>query len=198
MSLIDDKLNLVYDFIDNFIKEKGYSPSVREICSQCSIKSTATAYYYLEKLQESGRITRQSSKNRTVGISDKVVKNVLSIPLIGTVTAGTPILATENFEEYVDIPNDFNVGEEMFMLRAKGTSMIDAGIFDGDKIIVKKQNTANNGDIVVAMFDEGATVKRFFKKDGYFILHPENKLLDDIVLNNVDILGIVVGLIRKF
>lgn len=199
MSVIDKKLDLVYNYIDNYIGDNGYSPSVREICRDCNIKSTATAYYYLEKLKERGLITKQSSKNRTVGVKHRN-KNAdfLSVPLVGEVTAGTPILAVENLEDYCAIPIEFKSEDDLFMLRVRGTSMIEAGIFDGDKIIVKKQSTAKNGDIVVAFFDDSATVKRFYKYPDKIVLHPENSTMSDIVLPDVQILGKVTGLIRKF
>ncbi len=198
MGVIDKKLDLVYNYIDKYVSTNGFSPSVREICKDCNIKSTATAYYYLEKLQARGLITKQSSKNRTVGVSRKNSADYLSIPVIGEVTAGTPILAVENFEEYCAVPTEFKTDEDLFMLHVRGTSMIEAGIFDGDKIIVKKQSTAKNGDIVVAFFDDAATVKRFYKYPDKIVLHPENSTMSDIVLPDVDILGVVTGLIRKF
>lgn len=198
MSVIDKKLDKVLAFMQEYIEDNGYPPTVREICSQCEIKSTATAYYYLEKLKSRGLITKQASKNRAVGISNSSKLNGISVPLVGTITAGTPILATENLEDYVTLPKDFKSEEDLFMLYVKGNSMIEAGIFDGDKIIVKKQNTAKNGDIVVALLDDCATVKRFFKKKDKIVLHPENSSMSDIIVPDVIILGVVTGLIRKF
>ena len=122
----------------------------------------------------------------------------ISVPLIGTVTAGTPILAVENLEGYYPLPYDYKSDNDLFMLKVRGESMINAGILDGDKIIVKKQETAENGDIVVALFEDEATVKRFFKRDGKLIFHPENDTMSDIIVNEANILGVVVGLIRKF
>ena len=169
---------------------------MREICSDLSIKSTATAHYYLSKLADKGLIKKNDDKKRAISVNSQ--KNFISVPLIGTVTAGTPILAVENFEDYYPLPIEFNTDSEMFMLKVKGDSMINAGIFNGDKIVVKKQEYANNGDIVVALIDDSATIKRFYKKNNKIILHPENDNMQDIVLDNVLILGIVTGLTRKF
>ena len=144
-----------------------------------------------------GRIDKTDSKKRALSLTDKTA--LKRIPLVGTVTAGTPILAVENLEGYYPLLPDFpGSDEDYFMLRVFGDSMIEAGIYDGDKIIVKRQNTADNGEIVVALIEDSATVKRFFKRENKIILHPENSALSDIVLNDVVILGIVEGLIRKF
>lgn len=201
MSRIQEKLDGVFEFICEFYNENGYSPSVREICAAQSIKSTATCQYYLEKLEERGDICRGGLKKRTITISKERNRQVrfLSVPIIGTVTAGAPIFAYENLEGYCPIPTEFGDENELFMLKVKGVSMIDAGILNGDNLIIRKQNTAENGDIVVALTDDGeATVKRFFKKEGKYILHPENETLSDIILDNVTILGAVEGLIRKY
>lgn len=196
MSKIDLKLEQVYQFIKRYQNENGYPPSVREICSALSIKSTATAHYYLDKLNERGLVTKNANKNRAISVADTV--EFVSVPIVGTVTAGTPILAVENLEGYFPLPPDLASHDECFMLRVKGDSMIEAGIFDGDKIICKKTPYADNGDIVVALVDDSATVKRFCKRNGKFILHPENETLSDIVLDYVEILGKVTGLVRKF
>ncbi len=197
MGKIDEKLNALYEYVSNFSETNGYPPTVRDICSDLSIKSTATAHYYLEKLKERGLIEKRDDKKRAITVSGKK-SNSYSVPLIGTITAGTPIFAVENFEDYYPLPLEFKTYEEQFMLKVKGESMINAGIFDGDKIIVKKQETASNGDIVVALIDDSATVKRFYKKDGKIVLHPENDLMEDIILDDVQILGVVTGLTRKF
>lgn len=197
MSKIDEKLNALYNYVTKFLEENGYPPTVRDICSDLSIKSTATAHYYLEKLSEKGLITKREDKKRAITVSGKT-KNSFEVPLIGTVTAGTPILAVENFEDYYPLPLEFRSTEATFMLRVKGDSMINAGIFDGDKIVVRKQESADNGDIVVALIDDSATVKRFYKRNGKIILHPENDEMQDIVLDQAQILGVVVGLTRKF
>ncbi len=196
MSKIETKLNELYSYVKNFQDANGFSPSVRDICKDLQIKSTATAHYYLEKLCEKGLISKKGDKKRAISVNGK--KNSFEVPLVGTVTAGTPILAVENLEDYYPLPLEFNTGETLFMLKVKGNSMINAGILDGDKIVVKKQETADNGDIVVAMLEDSATVKRFYKKDNFYVLHPENDEMEDIVSSEVSILGVVVGLTRKF
>ena len=167
----NEKYNTVYEFIKKYITENGYSPSVREICANCGIKSTATAYQYINKLNEQGLIKKAGNKKRAVSLKKSVGQSV-SVPLVGTVAAGQPIFADENYEGYYSLPTEFFGSDDMFMLTVKGDSMIKIGMFDGDKIIVKKQNTADNGDIVVALVDDSATVKRFYRRDGNFILHP--------------------------
>lgn len=197
MKNMEGKLERVYRFVEHYIAENGFPPSVREICEQIGIKSTATAYSYLNRLKDMGRIDKTDSKKRALSLTDKTA--LKRIPLVGTVTAGTPILAVENLEGYYPLLPDFpGSDEDYFMLRVFGDSMIEAGIYDGDKIIVKCQNTADNGEIVVALIEDSATVKRFFKRENKIILHPENSALSDIILNDVVILGIVEGLIRKF
>lgn len=197
MKNIEGKLERVYRFVEHYIAENGFPPSVREICEQVGIKSTATAYSYLNRLKDMGRIDKTDSKKRALSLTDKTA--LKRIPLVGTVTAGTPILAVENLEGYYPLLPDFpGSDEDYFMLRVFGDSMIEAGIYDGDKIIVKRQNTADNGEIVVALIEDSATVKRFFKRENKIILHPENSALSDIILSDVVILGIVEGLIRKF
>ena len=197
MKNMEGKLERVYRFVEHYIAENGFPPSVREICEQIGIKSTATAYSYLNRLKDMGRIDKTDSKKRALSLTDKTA--LKRIPLVGTVTAGTPILAVENLEGYYPLLPDFpGSDEDYFMLRVFGDSMIEAGIYDGDKIIVKRQNTADKGEIVVALIEDSATVKRFFKRENKIILHPENSALSDIILNDVVILGIVEGLIRKF
>lgn len=190
----NDKTTYVLDFIQKFIADNGYAPTVREVCANCNIKSTATAYQYMNKLSEKGLIVKAGNKKRAVSINQKSIK----VPLIGTVAAGEPIFAQENYEDYFSIPsNMFDSNDDLFMLTVKGSSMINIGIFNGDKIIVKKQNIADNGEIVVALVDDSATVKRFFKREGKIILHPENDDMSDLIYDNVLILGKVVGLIRN-
>lgn len=188
------KMQAVLNFINEYNAEYGYSPTVREICSKLNIKSTASAYYYIEKLSESGLLSKSPNKNRAVSFKKNTSVN---IPLIGTVTAGQPIFAYENYEDYYSFPSGSFKGSDLFMLNVQGMSMIDAGIYDKDKIVVRKQSTAENGDIVVALLDDSATVKRFFKKDGYFVLHPENESMSDIIVDSVEILGKVIGLVRN-
>lgn len=192
------KLYDVLDFINQYGEENGFPPTVRDICHELSIKSTATAYSYVNRLKEMGLLNKAENKKRAVTLK---TADVVKVPLIGTVTAGQPIFAVENFDGYYALPSAEFRADEMFMLRVSGESMIEAGIYDGDKIIVKKQETADDGNIVVAMFDdgieEGATVKRFFRRDGKIILHPENETMSDFVLDKVTILGRVIGLIRS-
>ena len=189
----NNKSQEVFDFIQKFIAENGYSPTVREICKACDIKSTATAFTYVNQLALRGFINKADNKNRAVSLK----QNVVTVPLIGTVAAGRPIFATENYEGFYSIPGNFFSGEDLFMLNVHGDSMINIGMYEGDKIIVKRQETADNGDIVVAMVDDGATVKRFFKRDGKFILHPENDDMQDFVFDEVTVLGKVIGLISN-
>jgi repressor LexA len=191
----NDKSQEVLEYITNFIDENGYSPSVREICSACDIKSTASAFNYMNELAEKGLITKHKvgeNKRRAVAVKQNVVK----VPLIGTVAAGEPIFANENYEDFYSIPTNLFSDSDMFMLTVKGSSMINIGMLDGDKIIVRKQQSAENGEIVVALVDDSATVKRFFKRDGKIILHPENDEMEDFVFDEVSILGKVVGLMR--
>ena len=196
MKKTEDKIKKIYEFVSDYTQANSYPPSIREICACMGFKSTSTAQYYLDKMKNSGIINKTDNKKRALKLANNDV-SYIKVPLIGTVTAGEPIFAVENLEGYYPVPDEFSTEADLFMLKVKGTSMIDTGIFDGDKIIVKKQNTADNGDIVVAYFNEEATVKRFFKKNNKIILHPENPTLEDIVLDNVDILGKVQGLIRK-
>ena len=192
----NEKYNTVYEFIKKYITENGYSPSVREICANCGIKSTATAYQYINKLNEQGLIKKAGNKKRAVSLKKSVGQSV-SVPLVGTVAAGQAIFADENYEGFYSLPTEFFGSDDMFMLTVKGDSMIKIGMFDGDKIIVKKQNTADNGDIVVALVDDSATVKRFYRRDGKIILHPENDSMSDFVFDDVSVLGKVVGLMRN-
>lgn len=192
----NDKCNAVYEFIKRYITENGYSPSVREICANCGIKSTATAYQYINRLNEQGLINKAGNKKRAVALKHGGGQSI-DVPLVGTVAAGQPIFAEENYEALYSLPAEFFGSDDMFMLTVKGDSMINIGMLDGDKIVVKKQNTADNGDIVVALVDDSATVKRFFRRDGKFILHPENDSMSDFVFDDVSILGKVVGLMRN-
>lgn len=192
----ENKLIKVMDYIRRFSEENGYTPSVREIGAYCGIKSTATVHSYIERLQEKGYLNKAENKKRAVTLGKS---GSVNIPLLGTVTAGQPVFAYENYEEYYSFPLGEFRGEDLFMLHVQGTSMINAGMCDGDKIIVRRQQTAADGEIVVALVGESATVKRLFRRNGKIILHPENEVLDDFVFNpeEVSILGKVVGLIRN-
>ena len=193
----EEKLIKVMDYIRKFSEENGYTPSVREIGKECGIKSTATVHSYIEKLQTKGYLSKADNKKRSVTIGKG---SGVTIPLIGTVTAGQPIFAYENYEDYYTFPVGEFKGEDLFMLRVQGTSMIDAGIMDGDKIIVRRQQNAENGEIVVALVEDSATVKRFFRRNGQIVLHPENEALSDMIFSSeeVSILGKVVGLMRNY
>ena len=195
----EEKLTRVMDYIRKFTEENGYTPSVREIAKECGIKSTATVHSYIEKLQTRGYLNKTDNKKRAVTIGKG---SGVSIPLLGVVTAGQPIFAYENYEDYFTFPVGEFKGDDLFMLSVQGTSMIDAGIMNGDKIIVRRQQTAVNGEIVVAFVneEETATVKRFFRREGKIILHPENEALADMVFEpeQVSILGKVIGLVRNY
>ena len=192
----------------NFIKEHqeeyGYPPTVREMCRAIKVSSTSTISYYLNKLEGSGQIKKSPNKNRALEIvgddePDNIINfaNYTRIPMVGKITAGEPILAIENTEEYFLASPSLFRGEGLFILTVSGESMINAGIYDGDKIIVKQQTSASNGEIVAALIDGCATVKRFYKEDGYYRLQPENDTMDPIYTDTVEILGKVVGLIRN-
>lgn len=196
MGKIEDKLLSVAEYVRKYQCENGYPPSVREICRALGIKSTATAHYYLNKLEERGIITRNANKNRAISLTD--TPEFVSVPLVGTVTAGEPILAVENLEGYYPLPPEFVGGGTCFLLQVKGESMIEAGILNGDKIICEKTDSADNGDIVVALVDDSATVKRFFRRDGKIILHPENPTMTDIVVDSASVIAKVKGLLRKY
>lgn len=189
----NDRSEEIFDFMQKFIAENGYSPTVREICEACDVKSTATAFTYMNSLVERGLINKAGNRNRAVSLK----QGVINVPLIGTVAAGQPIFATENYDGVYSIPSNFFTGEDLFMLNVHGDSMINIGMYEGDKIIVRKQESADNGDIVVALVDDSATVKRFFKRNGKIILHPENDDMEDFIFDNVRILGKVVGLMRN-
>ncbi|ADQ46076.1 SOS-response transcriptional repressor LexA [Caldicellulosiruptor bescii] len=190
----------ILEFIKKRIKEKGYPPAVREICEATGLKSTSTVHGHLTRLEKKGYIRRDPSKPRAIEIVDEefyVHRNVVQLPLVGKVTAGEPILAVENIEETMTLPYDLVGTEDAFLLRVRGDSMIEAGIFDNDIIIVRRQNVAENGDIVVALIDDEATVKRFYKEHDHIRLQPENKAMEPIIVKDVKILGKVIGLIRR-
>ncbi|MEN2666734.1 transcriptional repressor LexA [Listeria aquatica] len=192
----------IYEFIKSEVKRKGYPPSVREIGEAVGLASSSTVHGHLARLETKGLIRRDPTKPRAIEIlsmEDEIpAPAVINIPLIGKVTAGMPITAVENVEDYFPLPESMASGEkDVFMLEIDGESMINAGILDGDRVIVRKQSNATNGEIVVAMTDENeATCKRFFKEQNHFRLQPENDSLEPIILDNVTILGKVIGLFR--
>lgn len=197
---ITDKQKEILEYIKETILGKGYPPSVREICEAVKLKSTSSVHSHLESLEKNGYIRRDPTKPRTIEILDDdfalTRREVVNVPVIGTVAAGTPILAQENIEDYLPIPVEMLPNKEIFMLKVKGESMIEAGIFNNDKVIVAKQPTAQNGDMVVALVDDSATVKTFYKEDGHYRLQPENSSMDPIIVDDVQILGKVIGLFR--
>ncbi len=197
---MNNKLNAVLEFIKTYATDFGYPPSVREICKELNISSTATVYYYINKLQQRGDISKSPQKNRALEVKNfqNTDERYQDVPLIGRVHAGNLTFAEENLDEIYSFSDNLFGAKDLFMLTVVGESMVDAGINDGDMVVVKKQQTANNGQIVVALVNDEATVKRFYKKNNYFLLHPENKEFDDIVVLKLDILGVVVGLVRKF
>ena len=195
------KLDRVLEFIVDYTEEYGYAPSVRDIGAKLGIKSTATVYNYLNRLQERGDLNKPTNKKRAVTINNGTPQR--KVPLIGKVTAGYPIFATQNYQGYYNLPASDFKGEELFMLEVSGDSMINADIHSGDKIIVRRQPTAENGEIVVALVHdrEEATVKRFYKRDHQIILHPENEAYPDFIYEEnerVEILGKVIGLLRSY
>lgn len=194
-----DNQQRILDFIKAEIQQKGYPPSVREIANAVGLKSTSTVHGHLQRLEKRGLLHRDAMKPRAmeiVGDPNFVRNNSTAVPVVGRVTAGQPILAEENLEDYVAIP-DIMLGDgEHFILLVRGDSMIEAGILDGDYIVVKKQAEANNGEIVVAMIDDSATVKRFYKENGHFRLQPENSSMEPIYTDEVTILGKVISLYR--
>ncbi len=196
----DNKIKIL-KFINDFVLKHGYAPSVREICKKMGLTSTSTVFYHLKKLEDEGLINRGYGKNRAIKVniqtSENSNKNLFNV--IGKVAAGKPIFAVENIENQIEIPPELfgiNTGD-MFILNVSGDSMVNAGIFNGDKIIVKKQETAENGEIVVAMIDDSATVKRFYNEKGHVRLQPENDFMEPIIVDDCKILGIVTGLIRQ-
>lgn len=199
---ITKKQEEILEYIKDQILSKGYPPSVRDICEGVSLKSTSSVHAHLEALEENGYIRRDPAKPRTIEIVDDSFnlnrREIVNVPMIGTVTAGQPILAVESIENYFPIPVDMMPNAETFMLKVKGDSMINVGIYNGDQIIVEKTPSARNGDIVVALIDDSATVKTFYKENGHFRLQPENDTMDPIIVEHCEILGIVIGLLRMY
>jgi len=211
MTDLNKRERAILKFIDKQIREKGYPPSVREIGQAVDLSSTATVHSYLAKLSKKGYIKKEDQKGRTLkvlkgGLADSEKstpkplyngKELVDVPVIGKITAGAPILAVENVTDTFPIPIDFVGNSESFMLTVRGESMIEAGILDGDYILVKRQNTARNGEIVVALIEDEATVKTFYKESNYIRLQPENSSMDPIIVPDCKILGIVGGVFRK-
>jgi repressor LexA len=197
---ITKKQTEILEYIKAQILNKGYPPSVRDICTAVDLKSTSSVHAHLESLEKNGYIRRDPTKPRTIEIIDDnfnlTRREVVNVPLLGQVAAGQPLLAVENITGYFPIPSEYMPNEDTFMLTVKGDSMVNMGIYSGDQIIVKKQNIASNGEVVVALVDDSATVKRFYKENGHIRLQPENDFMDPIIVSDCEILGKVIGLIR--
>ena len=195
---ISKKQQEILDYIKNEILNRGFPPAVREICEAVNLKSTSSVHSHLEALEKNGYIRRDATKPRAIEIIDDnfnlVRREVVNVPLVGTVAAGQPMLAVENIEGYFPVPAEYMPNAQSFMLKVKGDSMINAGIFDGDQVLVRQQSSASNGDIVVALVEDSATVKTFYKEDGYYRLQPENDSMEPILVHdNLKILGKVFG-----
>ena len=188
----------ILEFIRKEIETKGYPPSVREICQAVGLKSTSTVHAHLNQLEEQGVIRRDATKPRALEVLDNPLSKGRTVPLVGKVTAGLPILAIENIEDYMVFPQDMLGRDDVFALRVQGDSMIEAGILDGDIIIVRRQETAENGDIVVAMIGDEATMKRIFNEKGRVRLQPENASMQPIYADHVQVLGKLAALFRQF
>ena len=200
---ITAKQQEILDYIKKEILKKGFPPAVREICEAVHLRSTSSVHAHLETLERNGYIRRDPTKPRAIEILDDSFgltrREVVNVPIVGTVAAGQPILATENIEGYFPIPSEYMPNEQSFMLKVKGESMINAGILDGDQVIVEKQSDARNGDIVVALLDDSATVKTFYREGGHIRLQPENDTMDPIIVDHdIQILGKVFGVFRLF
>lgn len=209
---ITPKQQEILNFMKAQILAKGYPPSVREICEAVNLKSTSSVHAHLETLEKNGYIRRDASKTRAIEIIDDDFNNtkneslignsndsgreMVNVPMVGTVAAGQPLLAVENINDYFPIPVDMLPNAETFMLRVKGDSMINMGIYEGDQLIIERKNTASNGEVIVALVDDSATVKRFYKENGHYRLQPENDFMEPIIVDHCEILGKVIGLIR--
>lgn len=196
-----DKQSQIYEFLKNYTENKGYPPSVREICEAVSLKSTSTVHGHLKRLEKKGLIKRDPTKPRALEIVEfsQPKREMINIPIVGNITAGTPILAIENIEDTFTIPIDFiKHNNELFMLKVNGNSMINAGINNNDLAIIEKTQSAINGDIVVALIGDNATIKRFFKEKNHIRLQPENTSMDPIIVDDCKILGKLVGIFRAY
>lgn len=197
---ISKKQEEILEYIKSQILERGFPPAVREICDAVNLKSTSSVHSHLETLEKNGYIRRDPTKPRAIEILDDnfnlTRREMVQVPLVGRVAAGEPILAEQNIEEYFPLPMDYMPNTQVFMLRVQGESMINAGILSGDFVVVQQQNYASNGEMVVAMIEEGATVKTFYKENGHIRLQPENDFMEPFILPEVEILGKVIGVFR--
>lgn len=199
---ITKKQEEILEFIKSQILEKGFPPAVREICEAVNLKSTSSVHSHLETLEKNGYIHRDPTKPRAIEILDDTFnltrRELVNVPIIGRVAAGEPILAQENIENYFPIPAEMMPNKQTYILEVKGDSMINAGIFSGDYVLVQEQPTADNGDMVVALIEDGATVKTFYREEGVIRLQPENDFMDPIIVRDVTLLGKVIGVFRFF
>jgi len=199
---LSDKQQQILEFIKRRILDKGYPPAVREICEAVNLRSTSSVHSHLETLERKGYIHRDPTKPRAIEIIDDdfnlARREIINIPVVGTVTAGEPILAVQNIEDYFPMLPDRISNKNTFMLHVRGESMINAGILDGDFVLVEQSAVADNGDIVVALLEDSATVKRFYKEEGIFRLQPENDALEPIIVRDLQIMGKVIGVFRFF
>ncbi len=201
-SKISKKQQEILEYIKNQILQRGFPPAVREICEAVNLKSTSSVHSHLETLEKNGYIRRDPTKPRAIEILDDTFnltrREMVNVPIIGQVAAGQPILAEENIEDYFPFPAERMPNKQTFLLKVKGESMINAGILDGDYVLVEQDATASNGDMVVALVEDSATVKTFYKEEGVFRLQPENDFMDPIIVKEVSILGKVIGVMRFF
>lgn len=199
---ISKKQEEILEYIKDQILKRGFPPAVREICEAVNLKSTSSVHAHLETLERNGYIHRDPTKPRAIEILDDSFvltrREMTNVPILGQIAAGQPILAQENIEDYFPIPVEKLPNKNTFLLRVKGESMINAGILDGDFVLIEEGNTASNGDMVAAMVDDGATVKTFYREEGVFRLQPENDYMDPIIVKDVTILGRVIGVMRFF
>ena len=199
---ISKKQQEILEFIKDQILTRGFPPAVREICEAVNLKSTSSVHSHLETLEKNGYIRRDPTKPRAIEILDDQFnltrREMVQVPVIGQVAAGQPILAQENIEDYFPFPADQMPNKQLFLLRVKGESMINAGILDGDYVLVEQEPTASNGDMVVALVEDSATVKTFYREEGVFRLQPENDFMDPIIVTDLTILGKVIGVMRFF
>jgi repressor LexA len=202
---LSDKQIKILQYIKNELTLRGYPPSIREICKAVGLSSTSSVHAHLNTLEEKGYLKKGNNKRRALELIDvddiccnMPKKEIVNVPIIGTVTAGQPILAVENVDDTLPISIDFVGNKDSYVLKVKGESMIEAGILNGDYVVVNQQNTAENGDIVVALIDDAATVKTFYKEKDHIRLQPENKSMDPILIKDPYILGVVKAVVRKY
>ena len=199
---ISPKQQEILEYIKAQILERGFPPAVRDICEAVHLKSTSSVHSHLETLEKNGYIRRDPTKPRAIEILDDSFnftrREMVNVPILGRVAAGEPILAEQNIENYFPIPMEYMPNKQTFMLKVKGESMINAGILDGDYVLVEERKTARNGEMVVALVDDGATVKTFYKEEGIIRLQPQNDTMDPIIVRDVQILGKVIGVFRFF